>query len=247
MSYQLSQNIQILIITILSLFLIYNLYVYYKLYCYLFDEPYYSLCNNTKKYKTILLDGNLDKLNTGDIILFSSYAYDPIFRIFGDYTFSHVGMVVKIDNQLFSLEMTDSYKLNNKIYTNKCLFPLYEKVDKYTGNVFICKLKEELNQNQLNILYDLIKQDFKFYSPIEIYLAMSHNMKFHNKFCGGSLIFYLLQQINIIDKNIKIDNIDINSYLVNLCHQNTIYNYPIEFLCNNSNIKKIYKKTIEYP
>ena len=99
----------------------------------------------------------------------------------------------------------------------------------------------------MNILYDLIKQDFKFYSPIEIYLAMSHNMKFHNKFCGGSLIFYLLQQINIIDKNIKIDNIDINSYLVNLCHQNTIYNYPIEFLCNNSNIKKIYKKTIEYP
>ena len=140
------QTIQILIIVILSIFLIYNLYSYYKIYCYLFDEPDYNLCYNTKKYQTILLDGNLDKINTGDIILFSSYAYDPIFRIFGDVTFSHVGMVVKMNDQLYSLEMTDSYKLNNKIYTNKCLFPLYEKVDKYTGNVFICKLKEELDQ-----------------------------------------------------------------------------------------------------
>lgn len=237
---------KIIIIIILSLFLFYNFYMILKISQYIFDEPNYDLCNNTKKYKTVIFDDILDNVETGDIILFSSYSYIPIFRIFGHNTFSHIGMIIKLNNQIFSLEMTDYYRLNNIDYYNKCLFPLYDRINTYTGNVFICKLKNKLNTYQIDKLNELVKNDSKFLSPIELFLYMSHNINYKNKYTCGSYIYFILQELNVIS-NLKINNIDINPFLINMCHQNIIYNYPVELLCNSSKIKKLTNKSISYP
>lgn len=238
-------NYKICIIIILSLLLIYNIFMLCKLFNYLLDEPDYSICYNTKKYNIALLDNNLSNIQTGDILLFSSYIYYPIFRIFGNKIFSHIGMVVKINNEYYSLEMTDFYILNDKIYTHKSLFPLYDRINKYTGNIFISKLKNPLNYSQLNKLYNLISKSATFLNPIQLYINMIYDYKFNDKYTCSSYIYYILKELNILD-NIKINNIDIHSFIIDICH-NKIYANPIELLCNSSKVDKLYKKTIEYP
>lgn len=240
-------KLQIIIIILLSLFLIYNIAILYKIFKYISDEPDYSLCENTKKYNIALLDNNLNNINTGDIILFSTYSYFPLMRIFGDKVFSHIGMVVELDNKYYILEMTVFDIMNNKKYTNKSLFSLYDRINTYAGNIFISKLQKPLNANQLDKLYNLINQDNKFLNSIELYINMLYNKNFSNKFTCSSYIFYILQNLNIIDCKIKIKNIDIHSFLIDLCHNSNIYAEPVELLCNSSNITKLDNKTIDYP
>lgn len=236
---------QIYIIIFLSLILLYNIYILYKIFIYLTNEPDYSLCSNTKKYNIALLKNNITNIETGDIILFSSYTYFPVFRIFGHNTFSHIGLVIQIQNKYYILEMTSFDVLNNKIYRHKCLFSLYDRVNQYSGNVFISKLKRPLTKAQKHKLYKLIKNDVQFLNPLELYINFLYNYNFKNKYTCSSYIYYILQEINLIDKNKKIKNMDIHPFMIDLCNNN-LYNYPIELLSLSSNINKLYNKTIEY-
>jgi hypothetical protein len=238
-------NIFIIIITILSILLLYIFYLTLLTIKYINNEPNYDLCQYNKKYSITLLDNNLNNIKTGDLILFSSYTYYPLFRIFGDHTFSHIGIVVKFNNQLYSLELFDIYPINNKIYYNKNLIPLYTRLNTYTGTTFIASLKKPLNNIQLQKLFKFINKKAKFYNPIELYFAKLHNFNFKNKYSCSSYIYHLLIYIGLI-QNDNINNIDIHKYLINFCN-NYLYNYPVEILYTNSQIKKIVNKSIIYP
>ena len=240
-------NFQIIIIIILSLILIYNITLLYITFTYLFDGVDYSLCKNTIKYQIALLDDNLLNIDTGDILLFSTYSYVPLMRIFGHKAFSHMGMVLKLDNQYYSLELTNFDMVNDQICTNQIIVPLYDRINTYSGNVFISKIQNPLSSIQFRKLYNLIKKDNIFLKTTKLYLNMIHNIDFTNQFTCSTYIFYILQHLNIIDSKIKIKNINIHSFLIELCHNSNIYRYPVELLCNLSNVTKLHNKTIEYP
>lgn len=185
---------KISVIIIIFIILLYNLVIFSKIYKYSIDEPNYDLCHNTKKYDIALLDNNIENIKSGDLILYSAYSYDPYVRIFSDKVFSHFGIVVKINNIYYILELLDQYPLNNKLYKNKSLFPLYDRISKYSGNCFISRIKNPLNNHQLNLLIQLVNEDITFLSPVQLYVSVINNLTFSNRSTCSWYIYNILKK-----------------------------------------------------
>ena len=62
--------------------------------------------NTRKIYKCITYKDIQKDIKSGDILLFSSYDYSLITRTCGHLVFSHIGIVVKHKQKLYSLELT---------------------------------------------------------------------------------------------------------------------------------------------
>ena len=155
----------------------------------------FMIKNITKSGKNIYLD-------TGDLMLFSSdtlVSYSPELKILGTCPWSHVGVVLRENNQLYILECTTDKSLirgSNKI-------PI-SRINRYNGNVGIMKLNKPIPLN--NIYYEL---GFEFdYEPnlLGYYLEKVFNVDLKLSKKGIHCCEYignLLQEWGVLNKSEK--------------------------------------------
>ena len=72
--------------------------------------------------------------------------------MFAHRKFPHFALIIKINNQLYSLELVenDAIKPNdNNLYSNVNIFPLKDRIHYYSGDVFISSLNKPLKSSEL--------------------------------------------------------------------------------------------------
>jgi hypothetical protein len=117
--------------------IIINLFFLFLLYWIVYLE---SSDDNKYIYQYITYNNIKSDLKSGDMLLFSNQSYTLIPRIVGHPTFSHIGMVVKKNNQLYSLEIVD----NAWIYRKK----------KKMNGIIVIPLKDRIK----NVLIEIYNQ-----------------------------------------------------------------------------------------
>ncbi len=190
-------------------------------------------CN--KIYRYVAYNDIYKNLKSGDLILFSNLHYNLITRTFGDSTFSHIGIVVKQNNKLYSLEMIgNDYYIRNKQKENSVILTqLKERITNYAGYVYISQKKIPLNSNQEQILYSYINKDFCFFKPTDIfkilYSIMSGNSS-NIKVCSQYII-NILEDLKIINNVNYYKPWNYHKIIINLCN-NCSYLMPIQVISN---------------
>lgn len=143
-----------------------------------------------------------NNLNTGDLVLFRSYnSYDlPDFVIFrlitsllSDNYFSHIGIIVKINNKPYIMECSQEIlfcSYSKKLKNGSVLIEPYKRIKEYYGDIYIVKnnLHKYINDND-NILF------FEKYKKCKYLEDLLICTTFINKF---------LYKNNITNKNKKI-------------------------------------------
>ena len=133
-------NIIIIIITILLLLLLYKIY---NIYTFLFEYEN----NKYFKYKYTYLDDIKDTLDTGDIVLFSAYDFSFI-TIFSSTRFSHTAMIIKLEKQIYCVEMVDGDYTKPGIMSNDLnIFNLEDRIIYYSGFVYIANCNKQIKEN----------------------------------------------------------------------------------------------------
>jgi hypothetical protein len=200
-------------------------------------------------YQYILYNKIKNDLKSGDLILFSNLNYSIIPRTIGHPTFSHIGIVVKYNNELYSLEMVN----NDYIYPgklplkNNILIPLYDRIKYYSGSIYISKLLIPLSKDKEYILQSYYNHNIHFLTATDIIFKFLFVFKpKSNKQMCSQYIANILEELDILQ--------DINHYkfwnyhkkIINLCN-NTIYNHPIQIIPNDLLIDNISEcKIINY-
>jgi hypothetical protein len=162
------------------------------------------------------IDDEIDKLTTGDFVLFRSYhSYDIpelffyrcISSLFSKIYFGHIGIIIKINNISYILESTEDYyncEYSKKYKNGFILHKAYNRIKNYDGRIYISK----------NNLHEYINND-QIYTFCEKYKDLSFNnigcCKFVITFLYHCNIikynYLLLLQYDIINK-INMYNVD---------------------------------------
>ena len=138
-----------------------NLFFIFLLYWILYLE---SNDDNKYIYQYITYNNVKSYLKSGDLLLFSNQTYTLIPRIIGHPTFSHIGLVVQKDNELYSLEIVD----NAWIYRKKkkmdgiIVVPLKDRIKNYCGSIYVASLIKPLSSLQQTKLYNFHVPNCKF-------------------------------------------------------------------------------------
>lgn len=181
-------------------------------------------CGDYPIYNKILYTNLLNDFKSGDLLLFSNTRCNMITRTIGNPYFSHIGIIINISNELYSLELV--YK--DLIYPkqprkqNIIIEPLYDRIKNYSGYVFYCKLMNNISIENENKLFEISKKEIKF--------SLLNNC--------GYFIAKILEDINIA-KNITTWKFwNIHNNIINLCND-TIYASPILIISDNLFIQNI--------
>jgi|LauGreDrversion4_2_1035121.scaffolds.fasta_scaffold01203_7 hypothetical protein len=223
-------HIILIIIIILLLLVIYKIYFIYTYIYYYEDTPYF-------KYKYTYLEDIINELDTGDLLLFSSYDFSKI-RIVSHARFTHIAMVIKVENKIYGIDTIEKTFIKpNKLLSGINIFNLEEKIVYYPGFVYILKCNKLLSkQNKNDILLGIKNYKFKYpTSDIFIYKYIFNiQNSYTNKYKSCiEYIVYLLKRGNICNfDDIKI--IDYMHHILLLCDDN-IYTKPIRILIKNKN------------
>jgi hypothetical protein len=118
---------------------------------------YYQTFVNIR-YPKVKLSEYKHKLKNGDIILFINRVHLPTTSIFINTLFSHVGMVVIIDDVLMLSESiygnyVDEDGVSYEFTPGSQLTNLNSRLNEYPGQPFIMPLKDELTEEQTAKLY----------------------------------------------------------------------------------------------
>lgn len=205
--------------------------------------PKNSSCKDLKIFKKILLSDVVNKIKEGDLILFSSNRYNIITRTFGNDIFSHVGIVVKINNKFYIYEMIENdYLYPKTTYVKNIIFsPFEERITNYTGNIYISSLINRLSKNQINDLHNFTKVNFKFIKRWKMLFKLhSTHITKNERFCS-ELIGELLHILNISDIIINSKKKNLQTNIINLCND-VIYYKPVHIIPNSLLIKDIRNK-----
>lgn len=120
-------------------------------------------CRKRYAYKYIVYNNLKSYIKSGDLLLFSAFEFDPITRIFGHRGFSHVGLIIKYQDILYSLEMIGSEILYP--FTPKkiglIMHPLEDRIKHYQGYIFHASLLQPLNNDQEYQLFNYSKKPYK--------------------------------------------------------------------------------------
>jgi hypothetical protein len=205
--------------------------------------PRTSECKDLKIFKKILLSNVVNKVKEGDLILFSSNRYNILTRTFGNDTFSHIGIVVKINDKFYIYEMVEKDYMSPKTdYVNGISFSLIEdRIKNYNGNVYISSLINNLSEYQIEKLNNFTKRSFNFTKrwkmPFILYTSI---MLKNERFCS-ELIAELLNILNISNIPFKSKKSKLQTNIINLCND-IIYYKPIHIIPDNLLINQIRNK-----
>lgn len=170
-------------------------------------------------------------LKTGDLLLFNSYIHNPINRLFNNHIYSHIALIVKKNNILYSYEMLRGEYINkDKSEKNIVLLPLKERIKDYSGICYISRLKKPLTNEQINIINDYVEKiNYKYMSIFEIIVGNIFNYNLtKNKVCSG-IIFDILKKIKLIDNTKYIISCKEFIEILKLIKKK-IYNDPIQII-----------------
>jgi hypothetical protein len=197
------------------------------------------------KYQHINISNIITELETGDLILFSSYNFNLFNRVFSNLRFSHVGMVINENNNLFSIELMENDYVypNSKQYPNVNIFNLIDRITHYPGFVYICKYNSKISELQKNDIYNFINISDIKYSPFydnAKKIILNKNIT-NSKHCV-EFISLLLQKMKIYNFS-NIHKINLMHELVKICN-GKIYSEPIRVIVKQNNLneyKQLYK------
>lgn len=221
-----TNNKIILIILILSITI--NI-ILLCLLIYMYNIGSNDYCDSYSIYNNILFSNIQNVAKSGDLLLFANSRYNVITRVFGHPSYSHVGLIIKKDNELYSLELVTSdyiYPKKQKFEGAICI-PLKERIANYSGNIFYCKLNKELTNSQKELL---IKKS-------------NEKQKYSIRKACGYYIAKILEDLKIASNldTWKIWNIHDN--IVKLCN-GKIYDYPIKLISDDRIIIDINKNNL---
>ena len=235
MNYLLIVSILINIIFFISLYLILQI-----------GETYD--CHKKNIYQYITYDNLESNLKSGDLLLFSHINYQFVTRTFGNPAFSHIGIVVKKNNKLYSLEMvkSDWIQPGKPLMESIILVPLKERIKNYHGYVYQASLLKELTPMQEEELYNYSKKNYKFLKLKYLYKIFSiFNKKSNFKICS-QFIAHILEDLKIMPAISRFKFWDNHQKIINLCDDKT-YSQPIQIVPNELLINNISeRKVINY-
>ena len=181
------------------------------------------------RYPKIKLSEYKSKLKNGDIILFINRVHLPTTSIFVNTLFSHVSMVVKIDNILMLSESIfgnyiDDDGISYDFVPGSQLTNLNTRLNEYPGQVFVMPLRDELTEEQTAKLYINIYKKTAY--PNSFFEVLKHlfnsNRSEKSRHCMQHVI-WLLDQMDMIP-----DDCNCTSNLTKKCKKCTnIFKYSI--------------------
>lgn len=214
-----------------------NLFFIFILYWILYLE---SNDDNKYIYQYITYNNVKSDLKSGDLLLFSNQTYTLIPRIIGHPTFSHIGLVVQKDNELYSLEIVD----NAWIYRKKkkmdgiIVVPLKDRIKNYCGSIYVASLIKPLSSSQQNILYNYHVPNCKFLKWKDLYKFFSIFDKRSNIKMCSQFIVNILEELNIIKNDNPYHFWKYHQQLIDLCND-SIYTHPLLIISNDLLIKQL--------
>lgn len=157
------------------------------------------------RYPKVKLSEYKQTLKNGDIILFINRVHLPTTSIFVNTLFSHVSMVVKIDNVLMLSESIfgnyiDVDGLSYDFVPGSQLTNLNTRLNEYPGQTFVMPLRDELTEEQTSKLYVNIYKKTAYPNSFGEILRHIFNSKQSEKsrHCMQHVI-WLLDQMNMIN------------------------------------------------
>jgi len=224
---------------------------------------YKKLYENKQKHIKVY-DYKTIEYNTGDVIFFKwrdvnffnnsqytlqNYGEDIIRVLYDGNTFSHVGVIIVINDIPYIYELVENFiykkelrcyyskkKLKNKfnVTPHAVLHPLKD-IETYNGDVFIMKCNQEINSKQIfNMLKKFTKA--KRFVPM-ILICRIKNIRPYSKYTCSGFVVDILNFFNIL--KIKNPNslspVDMYSLcLKNKCYSNNVIKIK-KFYSDNSN------------
>ena len=219
------------------------IFIFYIGNCYIININKEYTCENYKIYKKILYSNIKNELKTGDLLFFDHNLTFIHERTFGHQQFAHVGMVVKINNELYSYEISPEYIEQNILDSNYGvkLIPLYECINNYAGNVFIVSLKNKLSLDKENIIISQINnKKYHYLSDYKIFLLYLLNSRYiyKNEMVCSEFIAKILDDVEITNNISKSKKKELTTNVINLSNSN-IYHNPIHIILDDLIIKNL--------
>ena len=153
---------------------------------------------------------DLNDVNDGDLVFFKWHTVDWLHELIS--TFTHVGIVVTVHNRKYILETHHEGDTSMLGFNDGGvhLYDMNERIHKYEGYNWICKLKTPLTKTQKHVLYKHLPNyfhipfttDYKKHFINHCLLGSSSHSK--DMFCS-QFVCHVLQDIGLIDKNTNID------------------------------------------
>lgn len=192
-------------------------------------------CKDINIYKKILLSDCVDKIKSGDLVLFSANKHSLITRTFGHGVFSHIGIILIQDNEAYIYEIVKSDYIQPKNKHRGVLLSRFsDRIKNYGGNCYIASLLNPLTDSQLQKFIKFIEQPYKF---VNVWALPRYLLGFskNEKFCS-ELISDLLNKIGISAIPASKSIFKLHSSIVDLC-DNITYRSPIQVIPDNLLIK----------
>jgi hypothetical protein len=215
--------ILLLFCLILLIYYAYTTIYYYE------DSEYY-------KYKYTYLEDIINELDTGDLILFSSYYFSAI-RVLSHPRFSHIGMIIRKDNKIYGIELLDSdYTAPGKMIYNINIFDLKERIIYYPGFIYISKYNKKLDAiTKTKLIKETENKIYEY--PINNVLLLKYLLNINNNQYNKSCIEYIVHLLEICNIH-NFRNIKINNYMHEIllfCNGNK-YTNPIRVIIKDKKI-----------
>lgn len=158
------------------------------------EYKYYSShndkCGDYKVYKKILYSQVESDIKTGDLIFFDHNLSSIHERTFGNRQFSHVGIIIIINNVPHVYEMCPYDVEFDKLHNSSSvkLAPLYNRILNYAGDSFLVSLTYAINKyKEYEILSNINNRKYSYLSDHKILLSFLINSTApdrHSKICS---------------------------------------------------------------
>ena len=202
-------------------------------------------CHKKHIYQYITYDNIESNIKSGDLLLFSNLNFNFIPRVFGHPSFSHTGLVVKKNNQLYSLEMVkqDWVYPKQTYMKNIIMIPLKDRIKNYSGYVYHTSLLKPLTIQQENELYNYSQKNYKFIQLKDFYQIFrifnrNSNIKMCSQFTAN-----ILEDFNILPKTNPYIFWNYHKKIIDLCDGKT-YSQPIQIIPNELLINNILERKV---
>ena len=225
---------------ILILLILFILYIYYE---YFINNRIIYNCGEYKVYKKILYSDIKPYIKTGDLLFFERNLKSIHESSFAHQQFSHIGIVVKINDILYCYE---SYPENieNDIFNNSHgikLSPLYARLINYNGDIYIASLKNKLEiSDEINLISQINSKKYTYTSDFKIFLSYLFNSKstYNNERTCGEFIALILDNLSITHDIKKSKKKELTKNIV-LLSNGELYSNPIHLIADNSIIRNL--------
>ena len=207
-------------------------------------------CKSYKIYKKILYSNIISQVKSGDLVFFDNTLTSIYERTFGHPQFSHIGIIVEINNEIYISDCNpDDVFINNKKIINKGLnlVPFYDRIYNYNGYVYISSLKHPLTIIQKQKLNHILNKNIDFLSTFKIVTSYIFNVNYiyMNEMTCIEYIAYILDKLKITYNLSKSNKKDLSNNIIELSNSELYYN-PVHVIIDNLIIKNLYNYNYKY-